>query len=175
MTKNHTLALNSLNDLPYDEAICKIQSCCGSKVWSKNLIDRRPFVSTKDMYTKSKDVWRSLKTEDWLESFLAHPQIGSRKANTHQNEIATKWSKKEQSSINFESEKILEFLRIKNIEYLDKFGFIFIICATGKSADKMLEILQKRLKNNRSEEILNAMKEQEKITELRLEKLLLWE
>jgi OHCU decarboxylase len=102
---------------------------------------------------------------DWLEAFAAHPRIGERAAD------ARGWSRQEQSRVGEASRETLDAIAAANRAYEDKFGFRYIVCATGKSADEMLTIARERVANERAREVARAAEEQRKITDLRLEKL----
>jgi OHCU decarboxylase len=132
----------------------------------------RPFISREDLLTKADSVWRSLSEEDWLEAFRAHPKIGEQKAAAAQSEQARNWSKQEQSGTAAAAAATRAALAEGNHEYEKRFGFIFIVCATGKTSEGMLAILNARLQNDLKVELSVAAEEQRKITQLRLEKLL---
>ena len=132
----------------------------------------RPFADVDTLLTKADSTWRSLSSEDWLEAFRAHPRIGEKKAAAAQSEEAREWSAQEQSGINAAAAETMAALAEGNQDYEHRFGFIFIVCATGKSSEEMLAILQTRLQNDFETEITVAAEEQRKITRLRLEKLL---
>jgi len=132
----------------------------------------RPFADLDGLLTNADSIWRSLSSEDWLEAFRAHPKIGERKAAVAQSEEARKWSAQEQSGTNDAAATTMAALAKGNRDYEQRFGFIFIVCATGKSSEEMLAILQTRLQNEADTEIAVAAEEQRKIMRLRLEKLL---
>ena len=133
----------------------------------------RPFQNKDDLYQKSESIWFSLSSKDWLEAFIHHPKIGDIDSLRKKFHNTKSISENEQSGVNDAAESTLKDLAESNQLYEDKFGFIFIVCATGKSADEMLALIKIRLNNNVNAEMLNAAKEQNKITQLRLEKLLL--
>jgi OHCU decarboxylase len=132
----------------------------------------RPFISLEDVLVKADSVWWSLNQEDWLESFRAHPKIGEQKAVAAQSEQPQNWSKQEQLGTEGADAETRAALAAGNQEYEKHFGFIFIVCATGKSSAEMLAILTARLQNDLEAELDVAAEEQRKITRLRLEKLL---
>ena len=136
-------------------------ACCGSRAWANTMFQSQPF---QDIHKKADEVWWSLSPEDWLEAFAAHPRIGQ--------ESAAKWTSQEQSGMSQAAAETAAEMGRLNEKYFDKFGFIFIVYATGKAADEMLEILRLRMKNSRDEEIRTAAAEQAKITHLRLDKVL---
>lgn len=158
------MTLNELNGLPASEAESELLKCCGSRRWAKTVAARRPFKSKEDLHRTAEIEWLKLKYPDWLEAFSQHPRIGEKKASG--------WASQEQSGAQSASDKTLLSLEQLNRLYEEKFGFVFLIFATGKSADDMLGMLQRRLQNGRDVELKNAVGEQAKITRLRLEKLL---
>jgi OHCU decarboxylase len=141
--------------------LAELTSCCGSSAWAQAMFTRQPF---DDIHRAADEIWWSLTTEDWLEAFAAHPKIGQKSA--------AKWAAQEQSGMSSAAASTAAEMARLNAEYENKFGFIFIVCATGKSADEMLSILQARINNSREEEIRIAAAEQARITHLRLDKLL---
>lgn len=161
-----------LNELSSRDAEAEFLKCCGCRNWAAAMSAARPFVNVEELLTKADSTWRSLASEDWLEAFRAHPKIGEKKAAAAQSEEARKWSAQEQSGVNDAGAETMAALAAGNREYTERFGFIFIVCATGKSSEEMLAILQKRLQNDAEAEVTVAAEEQTKITRLRLEKLL---
>ena len=161
-----------MNSLSAAEAEAALLKCCGSKRWARFMTSVRPFTNRDDFLTKSDHGCSLLSEEDWLEAFRAHPKIGEQKAAAAQSEQARNWSSQEQSGIKGAPEATKTALAEGNQEYEERFGFIFIVCATGKSSEEMLEILNSRLQNDPNTELPVAAEEQRKITRLRLEKLL---
>ena len=152
--------LNWLDEAALSEALW---NCCGSSAWVTGMMELFPVGSETGLYAVASLVWRECTEEDWLEAFRAHPKIGER---------VTGVTAAEQAGTSGADSKVLEELAEGNKKYFEKFGYIFIVCATGKSAVEMLGLLRERLGNEPEEEILIAMGEQEKITKIRLEKLL---
>ena len=167
------MTLESLNSLTISDANEQFETCCGAANWVEKMNQNRPFQNKDDLYQKAESIWYSLSSKDWLEAFTHHPKIGNIDSLRKKFHNTKSISKDEQSGINDAAESTLKDLAESNQLYQDKFGFIFIICATGKSADEMLALIKIRLNNNANAEMLNAAKEQNKITQLRLEKLLL--
>lgn len=161
-----------LNRLSAEEARETFFRCCGSRRWAEMLAKRRPFASLDDLLSTAINIWRDLPEADWLEAFSQHPKIGDRKAVEKKPEAERRWSAGEQAGVEREPEEVQNELAQKNVEYERRFGFIFIVCATGKSGSEMLRMLKDRLGNKREIEIRIAAEEQAKITRLRLEKLL---
>jgi OHCU decarboxylase len=136
------------------------------------MTEARPFASLKELLAKADTLWRSLSEDDWLEAFRAHPKIGEQKAALVQSEQARSWSAEEQSGTVSAGAETKAALATGNQEYEKRFGFIFIVCATGKSSEEILARLQERLNNDPEKELHIAAAEQSRITELRLLKLL---
>jgi 2-oxo-4-hydroxy-4-carboxy-5-ureidoimidazoline decarboxylase len=161
-----------LNRLSRREAETEFLKCCGSTKWARAMAEARPFTSEANLSAKSDQVLDSLRSEDWLEAFRAHPKIGEQKAAKAQTEHEQRWSAQEQSAMQAASAETVAQLAGRNREYEARFGFIFIVCATGKSPHEMLTILDSRIHNDPETELRVAASEQRKITRLRLEKLL---
>ena len=136
------------------------------------MTEARPFVSLEDLLAKADSLWWSLSEDDWLVAFRAHPKIGEQKAAATQSQQAQSWSAQEQSGIERAAARTRSDLAAGNQEYEKRFGFIFIVCATGKTSEEMLALLNDRLQNDLETELRLAAEEQRKITRLRLEKLL---
>ena len=110
--------------------------------------------------------------DDWREAFRHHPRIGERAAERTQSVAAQALSAREQSAARRASAGDLTALAEANRAYQDRFGYVFIVCASGKTAPEMLSILRDRMKNDPDTELRVATDEQRKITRLRLERLL---
>jgi len=158
------------NRLGFDDAADVILPCNGSAVWATLVAYNRPFDSPTALFAMSDKVWRSLPSEDWQEAFDSHPRLGEQKAKAA-TEKSLNWSAGEQSAAN-PDESAREALAQGNREYEAKFGRIFLLCATGRSAAEMLAILQKRMQNDAATELLQAAEQQRLITQLRLRKWL---
>jgi OHCU decarboxylase len=161
-----------LNELNPSDAKSEFLKCCGSTRWASAMTEARPFDAIDNVFVRADESWTSLALEDWLEAFRGHPRIGEKKAAAQQSKRAENWSAKEQSGVVNSAPDTKAALAQANLRYEQQFGFIFIICATGKSAEEMLAILHSRLQNDPELEIKVAAEEQRKITRLRLEKLL---
>lgn len=164
--------LKELNQASKETAETVLLSCCGSRRWSQKMAEARPFADVSALLNQAAQIWQNLGAEDWLEAFAAHPKIGAKKAVLHQTAQSAEWSKGEQSGTQTAADSVRIELEKANRLYENKFGFIFIVCATGKSAEEMLEICRQRLNNDTETEIHIAAEEQRKITEIRLKKLL---
>jgi OHCU decarboxylase len=133
---------------------------------------RRPFAGEGELFEAADKTWSALAREDRLEAFLHHPPIGETQAKAKQSATANRWSAKEQSSAQRAAPEVLEALAAQNRAYTEKFGYVFLICATGKTSENILDSLRQRLPNDLDTELRIAAEEQRKITRLRLEKLL---
>lgn len=158
------MTLQELNALDEPKAVEALMKCCGSARWAMAVERRRPFADEKALFAEAGEAWTRCGPDDWREAFSHHPKIGAKKADG--------WAKGEQSGVASATTSVLEELAAANERYAAKFGFIFIVCATGKSADEMLGLLKARLPNDEKTELKVAAGEQAKITRLRLEKLL---
>jgi 2-oxo-4-hydroxy-4-carboxy-5-ureidoimidazoline decarboxylase len=163
--------LEQINSWTVDEALSSFRRCCGSVRWSEQMAQLRPFCSETSLFEAAESVWRSLAPADWLEAFTAHPKIGDRDALRAKFATTAAWATREQAGIDSASEDLLEELAEANTRYEERFGYIFIVCATGKTAEEMLSLLFDRLPNDPEIELRIAAAEQAKITRIRLEKL----
>ncbi len=162
-------ALNALDTAARAEALA---TCCGATAWVATLNAQFPFDSAAALYEATERIWHNLGEADWREAFTHHPKIGDVRALQEKFASTAAWAAGEQGAVQQASLETLQALAADNTAYEQKFGYIFIVCATGKSADEMLALLQARLPHEPSQEIHVAMREQAKITRLRLEKLL---
>ena len=165
-------AIDRINSVPSEEAAAEFLKCCGSKRWAAKMTAERPFENIEAMVTAADRIWWALESTDWLEAFDSHPRIGEKKAAASVARESLNWSETEQSGTRDSPQQTMEELAELNRQYQEKFGFIYIVCATGKNAEEMLAILRDRLNNDRANELRNAAKEQAKITTLRLNKLI---
>ena len=145
--------------------------CCGSTAWADEMFSKNPFGSLSEIKSLSDKTWFSLSEKDWKEAFSHHPEIGDTASLRKKFAATASWAAGEQSGVHQAGEKVLQELKVCNDLYKARFGYIFIVCATGKSAEEMLTLLKKRLINNPANEIMIAAEEQNKITHLRLDKL----
>src|SRR5262245_36520729 len=122
------------NEMDSVEAAKEILPCCGSKAWAAGLSSKRPFEDEAAILITSDEIWRSLGMADWLQAFQSHPKIGESRAAMPAGGHSAAWSQQEQKSVAFAAEDIKGELAKGNSEYEERFGFIFIVCATGKSA-----------------------------------------
>lgn len=166
-----TLTLAQLDTMPEAEAAFKLAACCGSSKWVSGMVSRRPFATREKLLAAADEIAMTLHPKDWLEAFEHHPRIGERQAGAMVSATAADWSQGEQSASSRATEDTRAALIEANAEYETKFGFIFIICANGRSAGEILVALRDRLANEPDAEIFIAAREQQQITRLRLEKL----
>lgn len=156
--------LAALNDCAPEAARLQFMRCCGSSSWAARMATHRPFSSLEELQEIADREWRACSHEDYLEAFAAHPRIGERSRS--------RWSEQEQSGVSGVSFQVQTELTKSNAAYEARFGYIFIICATGKSASEILRLLKARLANDPGVELQNAAEEQRLITRVRLRKLL---
>ena len=136
------------------------------------MLTARPYASSSALLLAADQIWSGLERADFLEAFSHHPQIGADLGELERKFAATAgWSSSEQAGAAGATRETLLALRDLNAAYLSRFGYIFIVCATGKSAEQMLELLRARIDNDPANELRIAAGEQAKITKLRLEKL----
>ncbi len=158
------MTLAELNALPVAKAQETLLACCGSRRWAERMTGLRPFASRDVLLRDADVVARELSPSDWLEAFAAHPRIGERSASA--------WSRAEQAAALSAGQDLQAAIARANAEYEAKFGFIFIVFASGKSPEQILQLMEERMQNDRDTEIGNAAGEQRQITRSRLLKLL---
>ncbi len=166
------MTLQQLNQLSEAEAKHQFLQCCTSERWVERMVASRPYDSVMELHDAADRYWRDLSEHDYLQAFDGHPKIGDVNSLKAKYRNTKALAANEQSSVDSASDDVIHALAQGNQDYEDKFGFIFIVCATGKSAAEMAELLQRRLPNDRQTELHNAAEEQRKIFHLRLEKLL---
>jgi len=166
------MTLHELNTLSQPQLKEMLTKCCGSSAWVKMMMAYFPADDLVELLEDAEEKWYECNKNDWKEAFAHHPQIGDIESLTKKFASTSEWASGEQSGVNKASAETIKALAAANRLYEEKFGYIFIICATGKSAEQMLADLQKRLQNNPEVEIEIAAEEQNKITKIRLEKLL---
>jgi len=178
------MTLEELNRLPLEQARAALERCCGSRAWVEGMCAARPWRDREALLAAAERVADALEREGWLEAFAHHPRIGDREslrakyapapagAGEPPRSAGSGWARAEQHGASAASEATLDALAEGNRAYERRFGYIFIVCATGKSADEMLALLRARLVNDPEVELANAAREQRAITRLRLEKLL---
>ncbi len=150
------------------DARALLTRACGASRWVDRMMARRPFGGDARLLRAARIEWFGLTEADWLEAFSHHPRIGDRSALEARFPQTHDLSAKEQSGIGIAGADTLTALAQANTDYFNRFGFIFIVCATGKTAAEMLALLLSRLQNDRAAELRIAAEEQAKITALRL-------
>jgi len=169
------MTLAELNGLGDAAAVRELLRCCGSTRWAREMAGARPFASVDALTAAADTIWAGLDRADWLEAFSAHPKIGAglpaEAPSAKAGGSGGDWSAAEQAGAASASRDVLARLTEANREYEARFGYIFIVCATGKSAEQMLQLLEGRLDNDPLIEVRVAAEEQRKITRLRTAKL----
>ncbi len=180
--------LNTLADPEHD-----LRNCCVSSKWIEAMTKARPFSDWKELNGAADRIWSALTPDDWRDAFGAHPRIGDRVIpsrtdgeesgraadgshrpdSSRSSALGMTWSSDEQSGTRGASTETMKALADANREYETKFGHVFLVCATGRTADEMLANVRERMKNDPPAELRVAAEEQRKITALRLEKLVL--
>jgi len=165
-------ALTRWNSLPTSQAAEEILPCCGSRAWGQRMAARRPITDEAVLLAASDEVWENLREADWLEAFASHPRIGESHAPPSAPARSAAWSTNEQQKISSAGDTVKAALAEGNREYEKRFHRIFIVCATGKSALEILEILRRRLRNDDKTELHEAVEQQRQIARIRLKKWL---
>jgi 2-oxo-4-hydroxy-4-carboxy-5-ureidoimidazoline decarboxylase len=169
-TMNKVLA--RWNSLDPAAATREALPCCGSQAWAIALASKRPIADEPSLIETSSSVWLALPKEAWEEAFDSHPRIGQTQAQAHATEESLRWSAQEQSKAVSGDDASKLALAEANRRYEQKFGRIFIICATGKASAEVLSILEARMKNDAETELREAAEQQRQITQLRLHRWL---
>jgi 2-oxo-4-hydroxy-4-carboxy-5-ureidoimidazoline decarboxylase len=150
-------------------------ACCGAKRWAAAMVVLRPIGSVEELSDAADRAWAKMQESDWLEAFACHPRIGERNpalVAAHASAQSSAWSRQEQSSATIAKVSVLAELAEGNRLYEERFGFTYIVCATGKNADEMLAILKRRLASSRDAELREAAEQQRQIMQIRLGKWL---
>jgi 2-oxo-4-hydroxy-4-carboxy-5-ureidoimidazoline decarboxylase len=166
------MTLHELNTLPKPQLIEELSKCCGSSAWVNKMLPFFPADDLVELLEDAEEQWFKCSEDDWKEAFSHHPKIGDTASLKKKFASTAQWASGEQSGVSAASQQTIGALADGNRKYEDKFGYIFIVCATGKTAEEMVELLESRLSNDPKDEIEIAADEQNKITKLRLEKLL---
>jgi 2-oxo-4-hydroxy-4-carboxy-5-ureidoimidazoline decarboxylase len=166
------MTLHELNTLPRQQLKEVLTRCCGSSAWVDKMLPFFPADDLVELLEDAEEQWFLCSEADWREAFVHHPKIGDVESLKTKFASTAEWAAGEQSGVNTASLATIQALAEANKEYEEKFGYIFIVCASGKSAEEMLSALQSRLQNSPEVEIEIAADEQNKITKLRIEKLL---
>lgn len=166
---NATLA--AWNSADEAAALDTMIACCGARHWASAMVALRPIGGVTELSEAADRVWSTMTEDDWMEAFACHPRIGERKP-AHATAKSVAWSRQEQSSATFAEQNILAELAEGNARYEERFGFTYIVCATGRSAEEMLSVLKHRLASDREGELRQAAEQQRQITQIRLGKWL---
>jgi 2-oxo-4-hydroxy-4-carboxy-5-ureidoimidazoline decarboxylase len=158
--------------MPADRAAGLLAECCGSARWVRMMLERRPFRRREALLSAALEVWRSLDPADWKEAFAHHPRIGERTSPLPQGAQARVWSASEQARADSAGDQTRRALAEANRAYEARFGYTYIVCATGRTAEEMLALARERLANDATSELRVAAGEQEEIARLRLQALL---
>ena len=165
------MTLEELNRLPADEARRALARCCGAPAWAERLCAGRPFADRAALDRATADAFAALGPDDWREAFAAHARIGDLESLRRKFAATAEWAGEEQRGAAAASEDTLAALADGNRAYEERFGYIFIVFATGKSAGELLALLRARLANGPATELRLAAEEQMKITRLRLDRM----
>ena len=163
--------LHTWNAADAETALNAMLACCGSRHWATAMVARRPISSILELSAAADEIWSTMEEADWMEAFACHPRIGARKA-VRASAQSNEWSRQEQSSAERATERTSIGLSAGNELYEHRFGFTYIVCATGKSAEELLTILNRRLARDRDAELREAAEQQRQITQIRLGKWL---
>lgn len=166
------ITVSQLDEMSQEEAAPLLADCCASGRWVRMMLARRPFRSGDAVFFAADTFWNSLTSRDRLEAFSHHPRIGEKNGEMAQGEKGTAWSAAEQSGLDRVDLTRKRELADINREYEERFGYIYIVCAAGKTAEELIGVARARLGNNPARELVVASEEQRKIMRLRLEKLL---
>ena len=166
------MTLDALNRLSEADAIAAFRQCCACARWAERMEIGRPYEGLSEMLEISDRIWEECDVDDYLEAFLGHPRIGNVESLAKKYANTKAWAGGEQKGMDSADPVVIQRLADGNKTYEEKFGHIFIVCATGKSAAEMLALLEARMPNDPKTEVMVAAEEQNKITRIRLKKLL---
>ena len=166
------MTIQEINHLPVETLKGELFKCCGSTNWVNKMLPFFPMEDLVEFLEDAEEQWYACTEEDWREAFKQHPKIGDTASLAKKFATTAEWAAGEQAAVNTATPALIDQLAEANATYEKKFGYIFIVCATGKTAEEMLGILQQRLSNTPETEIKIAMDEQNKITLLRIQKLI---
>jgi len=166
------MSLNKINSASTEQAYELFESCCCAPNWIEHMVNARPFIDSNALFKASESCFLQLNKQDYLAAFLGHPQIGNLDTLHEKYANTSGTASHEQSGMSVAKEEVLNEMIKLNKTYFEKFGFIFIVCASGKSAEEMLELIKSRMGNAYFTELNIAGEEQAKITRIRLEQLL---
>ncbi len=159
--------LDRWNNADEPVALEPMLSCCGSRRWAAAMVARRPIATLDELSAIADSAWETMLEADWREAFASHPRIGERDM-AHAGSRAAGWSSQEQASAQGANQPVMAALADGNTRYEERFGFTYIVCATGKTADEMLCLLDRRIANGHDAELREAAEQQRQIMQLRL-------
>ena len=160
------------NAAPPSAAEATLLSCCGSPAWARTLLSRRPYAALETLLLDAESIWFALPEPEWLTAFACHPRIGELHAALPPTPAFAEASASEQSTAQATLDPVAAALAAANRLYEQRFGFLYIVFASGRTAPELLDILHQRLGNSRSAELLEAAQQQWCITHLRLTRCL---
>jgi OHCU decarboxylase len=163
--------LSAWNQAAAQAALDAMLACCGARRWAEAMVALRPIGSVAELSEAADRIWSTMEEPDWMRAFACHPRIGERIA-VHASQKSVAWSRQEQLPARNAAERVLAELAAGNALYEQRFGFTYIVCATGRSAEEMLAILNRRLGSDRATELREAAEQQRQITQIRLGKWL---
>lgn len=170
------MTLDELNEDPLFDVAKRLRSACASRAWIEGMSASRPFDDLAEVLCEAERIWWTLDESDWMEAFAAHPRIGDSPAadvtSSPDEDEAASFSRSEQSGMANAGPAVRARLTAANQAYEKRYGFVYLVCATDKSAEEMLDQCLRRLGSELHEELRVAAAEQVKITRLRLEKML---
>ncbi len=164
--------INELNKQTTEQATHTFMQCCTASAWVKRMVDARPYAHAQALKEAADVNWQNLSEADYFEAFEGHPKIGDVSSLRAKYANTKELAGNEQGLVKQANDDTLKILAQGNSDYEQKFGFIFIVCATGKSAQQMSDLLQARLPNSKADELINAAEEQRKIFQIRIDKAL---
>lgn len=162
--ESEAFSVAAFNDMRQHEAAAALLACCGSRAWVKGMLRGRPYADAAALFAAASREWWALGREDWLEAFAAHPRIGAGALDAREST--------EQAGMRQATDRVRRALAEGNEAYERRFGYVYLVCATGRSAADMAQDLVRRLCHDPATELRVAASEQARITRLRLERLL---
>ena len=164
--------LDLLNALPAEDAAEEFRACCASTRWVEAMVAARPFATLDELLAASERIWWTTGPEDWLEAIASHPRIGETATRATVSEVARGWSVKEQEAVAASEAGVRLELAAAIEEYERRFGWIYVVFATGRGASELLADVRSRLDNDRERELVSMAREQVAIMQLRIRKML---
>ncbi len=163
------MTIDEFNELDLGSQCDYLMESCHCESWARRVAGYAPFASRRELLDSAALEWQTVSEKEILEAFSGHPRIGDLEALQRRYAVT---ANEEQGQVLTAPESILLDLKDANEAYLSRYGFIFIVCASGKSAEEMLDLVLNRLKNSREDELVNGAREQAAITDLRLKKMI---